>query len=76
MPLSGGSSPHGLDRVAGPNGAADIKSKEPNLTIEPPGNAATDKPLFKEPDFGGDGTSDSKLGDVPPREDVLSPTQI
>jgi hypothetical protein len=33
------------------------------------------KPLFKEPDFGSDGSSDTKVDDLPPREEVLSPTQ-
>jgi glycogenin glucosyltransferase len=65
---------HSVGPVAQPDDRIDssqgLSSSERTAEKPPPG-----KPLFKEPDFGSDGSSDQKLEGVPPREELLSPTQ-
>lgn len=58
------------DRVDSSMKTQDLSSSEKTINNPPSG-----KPLFKEPDFGSDGSSDTKVDDLPPREEVLSPTQ-
>ncbi|KAF2875622.1 nucleotide-diphospho-sugar transferase [Massariosphaeria phaeospora] len=50
------------------DGSADVKSKESGFTN-------SDRPMFKELDFGSDGASDGRADSLLHREVILSPTE-
>ena len=63
------------DGVGAQSGTPNLKSKDISLPDKAATTTSSGGQLFKEPDFGTDGASDKDLDDVPPREEVLSPTQ-
>ncbi|KAF2686108.1 hypothetical protein K458DRAFT_416446 [Lentithecium fluviatile CBS 122367] len=80
MPLPGTAIHHSVrmspdDRVRGHQAAKGAKSKEPTPTAKPTEDPASANPVFNEPNFNTDGASITKEKELPPREDVLSPTQ-
>ncbi|KAJ4304817.1 glycogenin glucosyltransferase [Kalmusia sp. IMI 367209] len=62
--------PHEPDQPPGYYTLVDDKNTEASTA-----NTPADKPLFKAPDFGSDGTNDNKLEEIPSHEQALSPTQ-
>jgi glycogenin glucosyltransferase len=63
------------DGVGGHDGATNTKGTDSTLVEQTAANPPSGKPLLKEPDFGADGASDKTAEILPPKEDVLSPTQ-